>query len=507
MKSIKNKIELEYDGDLRFPPYLLHYGPIFLGLFGLLLSISNYSVFIGFDESAPGTWMSLTLMFVSLLIVLPKTRTSNPNPVKRKIAIIISFLLGIAIIDEKLQFHESLGYFVQDNFKNLPISITTYTDDVLIIIGALIGGLLLFYIFKYLGKNSVSRKYFIAVFVAAMVHGLLDLIAHKHYVLHLLMPSLIGEKVAPYQEYLGYFEEVFKLWTEWFFILFVLNLFYNQKGFLTWSIIICIASIFAGFGLWNVELVTEGIPYIVVEGKLKFIRNYHLFFLVTLLWVSWSAVVWKKHKSDNQKRVIASLYLLSPFYLLLHSIEEWRFKIFSFFGVSLDEIIILPLVIIVSILAYYIYKKFPKSLPIMIIASGLIGFSLNKILNQPLFILQIGGILLPVTMFFIIKLQPKKGLLIAATIFSALLIQNPIWFIIIYGYMFLIIIDNFSFEKASNFNKQILFATVLQMILIITLFSASISNLLPVKRFPIKNKILFDVGYQKGIIEKSNLKN
>ena len=507
MKQASEKIELQFNGDLRFPAYLLYFAPIFLGLFSLLLSLADYSVFNGFDESEPGTWMSLTLMFISLLIILPKTRTSNTEPIKRKIAIIMSFIIGIAMVDEKLQFHESIGYFVQDNFQNLPISVTTYTDDVLIIIGALLGGILLFYTFKYIGTNSVSRNYFIAVFTAALVHGTLDLISHKQFILNLLLPSLASGEISTYQEYIGYFEETFKLWTEWFFILFVLNLFYDQKGFLTWSIVIGIASIFAGFGLWNVELVSEGISFIVVEGKLKFIRNYHLFFIVSLIWVIWSSVVWGKFKHDTKKIIFASLFLINPFYLLLYNIEEWRFLIFSFFSFTEANSILLPIIIIVAAVAFYIYKKDHELLPIIVLTSGLMGFSFSNLFAQPLFLLKIGGIFFPVLLLLTMKQQNNKLFLIIGALFSIVFIKNPVWFIIIYGYLFLMFLEKFSFEGTPKFKRNLIIVSVLQAVILISLFSTSITNLLPVKYFPIRNKILFDVGHQILKTEKPNSKN
>ncbi len=63
--------------DIRFPPILLHFAPIGLALFCVTLSLSDYSVFIGFGEREAGTTMSLWLMFVCFLLAFTAMR--NPE--------------------------------------------------------------------------------------------------------------------------------------------------------------------------------------------------------------------------------------------------------------------------------------------------------------------------------------------------------------------------------------------------------------------------------------------
>ena len=51
-----------YDPDMRLPPAVLHFFPVVLALFTLTMSVAGHSIFFGFEEDEPITWMSLTWM-------------------------------------------------------------------------------------------------------------------------------------------------------------------------------------------------------------------------------------------------------------------------------------------------------------------------------------------------------------------------------------------------------------------------------------------------------------
>ena len=129
--------------DFRIKPVWLHFLPVFLGLFCGFISLCGYSVYYGFSENEPGTWLSLCLLFWGLLLNINAVGDSSNERVKRRIAFVFGAIYFAALLDEWLKGHEAIGYFVQDQVGFISQKILNYTDDVLILLAAITGIIIL----------------------------------------------------------------------------------------------------------------------------------------------------------------------------------------------------------------------------------------------------------------------------------------------------------------------------------------------------------------------------
>ncbi|MCP4397580.1 MAG: hypothetical protein GY801_09815 [bacterium] len=309
--------------DMQLPPILLHFAPIALAVFCVTLSLADYSVFIGFEEHEAGTTMSLWLMFVCFLLTLSAMRNPALERSKRWIAGGLTLCIALAMADERLGFHEAFGTYIRRNVRFLSKKITHYTDDIVILAGAVAGILLLYYCIKYFSDKPDIWQYLWWVGLLAVAHGVLDLISHKRYVWMIFWPDLAQETFNfIIGEFLGCFEEWCKLWTEWFVILFLLRFFFKQKGSLVWSAQIFGGSVLATLGIWNVTYVKKGIPYILTGKPLQFIRNYHLLLCLITIWVAWGIITWIVFQQEPVKRTIAGLFFVCPFYVFLEEMID-----------------------------------------------------------------------------------------------------------------------------------------------------------------------------------------
>ncbi len=307
--------------DIQCPPILLHFAPIGLALFCLTVSLSDYSVFIGFEEHEVGTTMSLWLMFVCFFLTFSATRNPELERSKRWIAGCLTLLIAFAMADEKLSFHEAFGKYIRRNVRFLPQEITYYTDDAVILAGAIVGIIVLYYCITYFSDKPDMWQYLWWVGLIAVAHGVLDLISHKRYVWMIFWPDLTRNTFnLVLGERLGCFEEWCKLWTEWFVILFLLRFFFKQKGPLLWSVQIFFGSFLATAGLWNIPYGHQGIPYIIAGKSLHFIRNYHVLIGLITIWAAWGIITWMLFKQEHVKRTHAGLFFVCPFYVLLDAI-------------------------------------------------------------------------------------------------------------------------------------------------------------------------------------------
>ncbi len=309
--------------DIRFPPILLHFAPIGLALFCLTLSLADYSVFIGFNEYEAGTAMSLWLMFVCFLLTFSAMRNPAFEDSKRWIAGCLTLLIAFAMADEKLSLHEVFGKYIRRNVRFLSEEITYYTDDIVILTGAIVGIILLYYCLKYFSAKPDVWQYLWWVGITAVAHGVLDLISHKRYVWMIFWPDLTQNMFnSMLGERLGCFEEWCKLWTEWFVILFLLRVFFKQKCPILWSVQVFCGSFLATVGIWNVADVRKGIPYIIAGKPLHFIRNYHVLIGLLTIWVAWGIMTWVVFKQEHVKRAIAGLFFVCPFYVFLEGMID-----------------------------------------------------------------------------------------------------------------------------------------------------------------------------------------
>jgi hypothetical protein len=435
-----------------FTPVILHVAPVLLGLHCLTLSLSNYSVFRGYEENEPGTWISLIQMFIVLLLLIPALRQKDIKPGKRKMAFILTPVISLSILDELYGWHEAIGRYAMKHLHILPEKIVHYTDDILIIIGALIGGALLYYCIKQLQEEASYQPYFLAILFVAIGHGELDLLAHRQYVWQLIWPDLTYKQAYSMLEVLGFFEESFKLWCEWFVIIFLLRVYYNQKGFLLWSMLIFAATLIAPTGLWGVTDVSEGIPYIIMGKDLKFIRNYHLLIKLAPIWLLWTAASWYYFKNDDLKRALSGLFFFSPFYLLLPQLTLW------------------PL--------------FERP-----------DISLQQLTANAVMILKTGGLLFPVIIFLLIKEHTRKKIMAAAAAAMVLgFSDNPLWLLVIFGIAFIYWIKYQKEQTGVRFWKPLVALHILTVLIVSYFFLPS--SFLPNRKFKPAEKVMFQVGHQ-----------
>ena len=429
--------------DIQCPPILLHFAPIGLALFCLTLSLSDYSVYLGFEEHQAGTTMSLLLMFFCFFLAFSAMRNPELERSRRWIAGGLTLLLALAMADERLSFHEAFGRYIRRNVRFLPEEITYYTDDVVIIAGAVVGIILLYYCIKYFSDKPDLRQYLWWVGSIAVAHGVLDLISHKRYVWLIFWPNLTQAAFnAVLGERLGCFEEWCKLWTEWFVILFLLRFFFKQKGPLVWSAQIFFGSFLATAGIWNIGNIGKGIPYIMAGKPLHFIRNYHLLVCLVTIWVAWGGITWLLFKQENVKRTIAGLFFVCPLYVLLEemtskNLVDGFFHVLSepvlfdmFYAANMLVFLVIACMLLLPGIALGFSGKYLLRLglyPILGVLGLLLilyGMSVQGLPLQAIRLLTIGGILLPVIILRLLQDFNKQSVLMLGVIVWALLIQN-----------------------------------------------------------------------------------
>ncbi len=488
-----------YDGDMRLPPFVLHFAPVLLALFCLVLSLSGYSVFRGFEEKEPGTWMSLTLMFVSFLLVFPVMRNRDMVPQKRKIAILFCTIITLALLDERLMWHEAIGRYARRHWDILPRGVLNYTDDVIILAGAIVGAIVLYYCIRIFSDKDEYQWYFWCVVVIAIAHGCLDILAHKHYLWKLFSPEATLHNTYSVREVLGFFEESCKLWTEWFVILFIARYFYGQKGFLLWSIQVFCGGMIAVAGLWGIGNIDEGIPYMIMGTSLKFIRNYQFFLPLAFVWLVWAGVAWRLFRMDTTKRTLAGVFFLCPYYLLLPELSQAvSFSAFSG-GISGTVQYILVFAALAGIVLALMFKVDRRILFSFIIMAGVIGFSPGKLSMQPLLLVKTGGILFPFAALYIIKEQRRKWILIGLILFSAVFIQNAVWLVGACGFSLICLIGMVDWWKDAGeyFWKSLIVVQIVSLILIMSLYYPP--YYIPNTKFVPKEVVLFQTGHQMVI--------
>ncbi len=300
------------DWEMKIPDWALHFGPLLLAVFCLGISLADYSVFIGFEEQEPGTYLSLTMMFTVFVLSLAAMRNGQLHRSTRLVAAITSVISALAMFDETHKWHERVGEFVQENFRFLPRRLTHYTDDVIILLGAIVGGVILYFSLRLVARESDLRPYLVAVVALALAHGLLDIVSHRDYMLKMFWPDLPKQAARALVDQLSCFEEWCKIWCGWFVILFLQRLFHGQRTPLLWSAQIFLGSVLATVGLWAVPDVTQGIPYLTIGEPHHFLRNFQALFQLAFVWLTWVGITWLCFGRDETKRNLAGLLYLAP---------------------------------------------------------------------------------------------------------------------------------------------------------------------------------------------------
>jgi len=484
------------DRDMRLPPVVLHYAPVVLALCCLLLSLSDYSVFLGFEEKDPGTWMSLLLLAVSFLLVFPAMRNRDMAPQKRRVAALFSTVIAVALLDERFMWHEAIGRYARRHWDSLPRGVLNYTDDVIMLASAIAGGIILYYCIRLFSDKEEYRWYFWCVVTIAIAHGVLDILGHKHYLWKLFWPEATSRSTYAIREVLGFFEESCKLWTEWFVILLIGRYFYGQRGFSLWSLQVFGGLLIATTGLWGIGNVPGGIPYVIMGISLKFVRNYHFLLPLAAVWLVWTGVTWRLFAADTTRRSLAGLFFLCPYYLLLPQLAQVvSFSAFTG-GFSGMANYILVFTALSGIIAAIIFKADGRILLSFIVMAGVIGFSPGKLSMQPLLLVKTGGILFPVALFYCIKGHPHRGMLTGLALFSMVFIQNALWLVGALGFSIICLIGMIDWWKEAGEYvwKPLIVLQVVSLMLIVALYHPT--HYIPNTKFIPGEVVYFQTGRQ-----------
>ncbi len=487
-----------YDPNMRLPPAVLHFFPVVLALFTLTISVAGYSIFHGFDEDEPITWMSLTLMVAVLAMLLPVIRNRALEPFKRGAAAVLSAVTLFAILDEQQRWHEKLGRYVKNELEFFTRDVRHYTDDVVVIIFALAGTVL---IFRFLGKLTNRRKllpYAACVAALAFAHGFLDVLGHGGRLWRVLTPGITENQIDLLTETLGFYEESCKLWAEWFVLLFVLRFFHRQRGPLAWSLLVMIGSFLSGIGLWAVEDPSAGIPYLVMERTLRFLRNYHLLLALASIFAAWALASWRLFGDQPRKQALSGLFFLTPFYAVLPEITRVASGVLSGLGLAGTLLTILALLAVAAILwRRGNQRTLLASGAIVAVVLGLVGFSITGLAGQPLLLLSIGGVFFPLAIALLVNQRQtplRKGAFLAVLVLSMVLFQNPLWLLGAFGIVLARWIDRGP-EQISAKTRAGWIA--LQAAAITAVFVSSAPTILPEYRFKPPEKVLFETGTQE----------
>ncbi|HHH10674.1 MAG TPA: hypothetical protein ENK23_01170 [Sorangium sp.] len=280
------------DFDIQLAPWLRHWGPVFLCWFCLLLSLSGRSVFVRFKEGQLGTWLGVLLMVSVAVVCVAAARTPEINPRVRLAAWVLGGVSALAAVEDTVGVHEEIGYWVQDNVDWLPDKLAHWTDDILIIIGAAAGGGLLLWCVWRTGRVRRNLAYIAAAVAVAFAHGALDLMSHGIAFLKMVFPHLPKTVLRSFEDRMSFGEECCKIWAAWFVLLFVQRFLHRDKVELLWSWTLFLALPLAALSVWQVGDPTAGVPYLMLGAPLGFVRNYHVFAELSLMWMAWATASW-----------------------------------------------------------------------------------------------------------------------------------------------------------------------------------------------------------------------
>lgn len=287
--------------------------PVLLALVCLTISLEGFSVYGGFDEGEPGTCLSLMMMTACGIVAILAACKRGLSPSGRCMAGVIGIVVLVAVLDEYFSGHESLGKYLLRHNRLIPGPWMQYDDDVMIILGGLIGSLAFYRIVRSVRHDRMLWQILGCVVLTALVHGSLDLLSHKEYVWSLIWPGVKFADVRSFLDQLSCFEEWNKIWCEWFVLIFLLRLYYSVEIPVIWSLQVLIGSVLATPGLWSVNPKTGSIPYFVFAPTSEgVIRNFHLLGGVACVWLTWTWLAWRLHEGDIAKIKKAGCFWLCP---------------------------------------------------------------------------------------------------------------------------------------------------------------------------------------------------
>lgn len=438
------------DSNFAFPTGVLHAAPVLLAVLDVAISLSGPSVFRQFEEHRPGTGMSVALMVLCLLLTLPALTSETLSRAKRMTALVISVILPLALFDETHQIHEALGKMAQHRITWLPFSVLHYTDDVIVLVTTMSAGGILYLCLRKVEYGRRLSPYLWVVLAVGMGQGLLDLCGHGQYLWQHVWPGITMRRLYSPLEMEGFYEESFKLWTEWFTVLFLLRLFHGQRGALGWTACVFVGTMLAPLGLWQVSPDPVGVPLVVVGGGLRYFRNFHLLALISWLWLGWTVLTWRLFKGDATRRTYAGLFFLCPFPLLLPRLMDpttfyglWECGVdalrpwLPFLESHVLAVIVAPAVLVPGILfglaAARAWRTLPGTGATLALLALAIGVSAHPSLAFGLLNpVEAGGLILPISLLSLAKQrQHGPALFQGGLLVSLLLIHTPLWQILV----------------------------------------------------------------------------
>lgn len=469
---------------------VVHFAPVALALFCWTVGLASYGFYEGFDDGEPATWLSLLLLATCLALLLPATWSARVEPAKRKVAGLLALVTLAALLDEAFQGHESLGKLVRSRAKFIPAGVRHYTDDVIMILAAIVGGIL---ICRWVRSVSGKRAYAWHVFwviVAAVGHGVLDLLGHGPGVWRVLLDEPSWKLTEYLNDVMSYFEECCKLWAEWFVILLLSAFLYGRCRGLLWSVQLFACSMLAVVGIWVVEVPWRGVPFVWVGGPLSYVRNHHLLLTLALIWIVWALIAWLRYRADEVARNTAALFFLSPFYLLVPRIaalpERSGIPPLGLLGLGLGGALAVVL----------LWRRWgPRALSALL-PLGLLAFSPGHLAAQPRLLLAVGGLFFPLAVLFLLRERRAARPLFVAALVAAAALHDPLWLLGTWAVVLLCTIDRLA-ERKPALGRRVWAGLVgLQILTILGILSLGLPRFLPNDKFRPRGLAQFETGLQ-----------
>ena len=422
-----------------------HFGPVVIALTLVAISLGDYSVFEGFDEGEPGTYLSLLLMALGLALTLRAVRLPDLDGPTRFLAVSTSGLLGVAMLDETYRWHEAIGRWVQRNVSFAPPGLLHYTDDTLILLSAVVVALFLYRALRRTGRWKELRRCLFCVGFFAVGHGILDVLNHGNTIVLYFYPHFTETAADSITYQLGALEEWFKVFTEWFAILLFQRLFFRRRVNLIWPLQVFLGTLLVITGVWVVVDPVVGIPYLTVSAPQSFYRNFPSLFTLSMLWLAWAILIRLLFWRDRTRTNLAGLVFLAPlsaslgsFFppaLLGSAVSRLSAMIapnayFNAAPLSNAYLVCLLLVpgILLGLILFVLHRCHPIGKTLLLAAALAVAFWLEGGSSfQPQRVFLAAGALGPVAVYLLLRGRDLLMLPLLFGLLSTLFLRQPLW--------------------------------------------------------------------------------